>query len=163
VAQAVVVAGEQVDRDAVVGFPGVLDSAAALPAAVVSDASGVAVLEVFQGRLTDLRAVYRPVGSESEISTVPGDLEVAADTVVPGPPAAPEAVATAPLDGAVAVEWQPPTQDGGSPVTAYEVTATAEAGVRFALSADAPASVVVGPSARSVTLSGLQNGTPYRV
>jgi hypothetical protein len=65
----------------------------------------------------------------------------------PGPPI--DASATALVRGAVVV-WQAPASDGGSTITGYRVESTPEGFSR-----------IQNGSARSVTASGLKNGTSY--
>ena len=69
-----------------------------------------------------------------------------------GPPSAPRAVVLTPRSQAIVVQWQPPADTGGSPITGYRVWTMAGA-----------AEVRVGASATTATLSGLANGTEYTV
>jgi pimeloyl-ACP methyl ester carboxylesterase len=66
------------------------------------------------------------------------------------PPDAPATVTATPGNMRATVQWTPPTDDGGSPITGYEVIATPGA-----LSATVPA------TARSHQFTGLRNGTAY--
>lgn len=78
---------------------------------------------------------------------------VAADAMrfvqVAGLPGAPTGVSAAASDGRAQVSWAA-APDGGSPVTAYKVTAS-----------PGGASVSVGGTARSAAVTGLTNGTSY--
>ncbi|WBU37748.1 fibronectin type III domain-containing protein [Homoserinibacter sp. YIM 151385] len=67
---------------------------------------------------------------------------------------APAALAARPLDGALALSWEAPAQDGGSPVTGYEIAWTAPGLPRSEVQ------TVTGTSAR---IEGLANGTPVTV
>jgi hypothetical protein len=76
----------------------------------------------------------------------------AAPAVTPSTiPADASAVSAAAGDRSVTVSWEPPTDDGGSPVTGYQVQRAPD-GPWQTLSADA----------RSTTFSDLTNGTSYR-
>jgi len=67
-----------------------------------------------------------------------------------GPPGAPLNVIATAGDGQASVSWTPPASDGGSPITGYTVTST-PGGI----------SVSAGPSATSLTVTGLTNGVTY--
>jgi subtilisin family serine protease len=72
-----------------------------------------------------------------------------------GQPSAPHSVTVTPQKSAVRVSWAAPVTDGGAPVTGYQVTAfKGDALVR---------SVHVDGSTKSALLTGLANGTAYRI
>ncbi|HEY0492053.1 MAG TPA: fibronectin type III domain-containing protein, partial [Candidatus Dormibacteraeota bacterium] len=75
----------------------------------------------------------------------------ASAAVTPGAtaPAAPTAVMGTPGDGQATVSWTAPSDDGGSAITGYTVTASDGT------------TATAGGSALSATVSGLTNGTPY--
>jgi putative cell wall-binding protein len=65
-------------------------------------------------------------------------------------PGAPTSLAFTPGDGKVTISWAVPSSDGGSPITGYTVTTT-----------PGGSTVTAAASARSVTVTGLSNGTSY--
>jgi subtilase family serine protease len=65
-------------------------------------------------------------------------------------PGAPAALRVAPGDGSITLSWTPPKYDGGSNITGYTATAT-------------PGGATCTTSTTSCQLSGLTNGSPYRV
>lgn len=65
-------------------------------------------------------------------------------------PGAPCTITAAAGDGVVSVSWTPPANDGGASITQYLIT-----------SSPAGFSTTAGGATRTVTLSGLANGTPY--
>lgn len=65
-------------------------------------------------------------------------------SVVAGVPSAPQNVSATPGDGSVRIVWTPPSSDGGSAITSYEVTANG-----------APTACTASPC----SVSGLANGT----
>lgn len=65
-------------------------------------------------------------------------------------PGSPTAVTATARNGSATVAWKPPADNGGSPITAYTVTAS-----------PGGASVTVDGSATAVTVSGLINRTSY--
>ncbi len=64
---------------------------------------------------------------------------------IPGPPTA---VSATPGDASALVSWTAPASSGGSPITAYTVTSS-------------PGAKTCATGARSCTVGGLTNGTPY--
>jgi hypothetical protein len=91
---------------------------------------------------TDQRGVARPVGTGCE----PGAVEV------PDPPGAPRTVTASPGDGSARVSWAAPSSDGGSPITAYHVTASP---------GGQTCTWTAGPL--TCTIEALTNGTTYTV
>ena len=77
--------------------------------------------------------------------TGPAGLATATPATVPGPPQAVRGMAG---NTSVSVGWEPPTGDGGSPVTGYSVTAS-------------PGGNSCASTTTSCTISGLVNGDPY--
>lgn len=75
-----------------------------------------------------------------------------------GEPAAPTIQSAIPGDGQITVTWAPPSDDGGSGVVSYSVTASAT-GTTISQVIDATSD----PAPTSVVLSGLTNGTGYSV
>lgn len=76
-------------------------------------------------------------------------------TIVDPRPSAPASVRARPGDASVTLDWEPPLHLAGS-VTGYRIR-------RYGVSGNTVQSTVtVAASARSVTLTGLVNGTPYR-
>ncbi len=72
-------------------------------------------------------------------------------------PDAPSAVTVVPGDGSAAVSWQPPAEDGGSPITGYRVIYRAQTAASGGWT---PSNDIV--DAAPVTVTGLQNGTVYQ-
>lgn len=71
------------------------------------------------------------------------------------PPTQPRNVTAVPSDASLTATWAAPELDGGATVTGYQVTATA-AGA-------APVTVAVPGTATTADITGLTNGTAYRV
>jgi hypothetical protein len=92
--------------------------------------------------------------------TGPGATATATPASVPGAPKSPN---VAPTAGGATVSWYAPTDDGGSPVIGYLVTATGHltTGGMSVKTCSAPA--VPGISTYACDLVGLTNGTPYSV
>ncbi|MDP9021304.1 MAG: S8 family serine peptidase, partial [Actinomycetota bacterium] len=76
----------------------------------------------------------------------------AAVTALLRAPSAPRAVSATPSDGAVQLDWQPPADDGGTPITGYTVT-VAPGGQQLTLAA----------GTTSTRVAGLTNGVTYRL
>ncbi|HEY0693488.1 MAG TPA: fibronectin type III domain-containing protein [Kribbella sp.] len=70
-------------------------------------------------------------------------------------PGAPQSVTAQPANGMANVRWSAPLDAGTSPITGYQVTATPTTGTPIVLTA--------GPSATTVQVNGLVNGTAYGV
>lgn len=69
-------------------------------------------------------------------------------------PSAPQQVSATRGNASALIEWQAPAADGGTPITAYVVSAA---------SGGTGVTVVADPAARAVTLTGLANGLTYAV
>jgi N,N-dimethylformamidase beta subunit-like, C-terminal/Domain of unknown function (DUF4082)/Fibronectin type III domain/Bacterial Ig domain len=85
-----------------------------------------------------------------------GPVSAHSNSVTPpekAPPSPPRGVSAAPATKEALVSWKAPTLEGGSPITGYTVTPY--------VGATAQPPVSVGPSATSVTVTGLTNGTAY--
>lgn len=128
-----------------------LDAALGVPAdgrylvEVAGAGSGAVVDGVSAGWTT-----YASLGAY--VVEAPGcDPDPAPDPDAATAPPAPTGVTATAGPGRARVSWTAPTADGGSPVTSYSVTST-----------PGGATAVLGGDARSATLSGLANGTPYR-
>ncbi|HEU0129749.1 MAG TPA: carboxypeptidase regulatory-like domain-containing protein [Mycobacteriales bacterium] len=106
-------------------------------AGVVSSVWAPGVLLESQARVFEVRAGEDTPGVDTTITVVTT-------------PTAPVGVAVSPGDGSAKVTWQPPADDGHSPLTAFEVR-------------NAQGTVVASTSAtaRTATLTGLTNGTTY--
>jgi hypothetical protein len=77
-------------------------------------------------------------------------------------PDAPTGVTAVPGDGSAKVTITPPANDGGAPITSYEVTATDTAEVTpSAVRAAAAQTCTIHPPATSCTVTGLINGHSY--
>lgn len=81
---------------------------------------------------------------------LPAAADVTTGPPAPTTPGAPQAVAAAPDDKSVLVTWEAPAGDGGTPVTAYDVTA-------------GTTTVRTAATARTATIGSLANGTRYDV
>ena len=75
--------------------------------------------------------------------------------VAPGAPGAPGTLSAVAGDGAATITWAAPSDDGGSPITGYTVTASP------ASPASSGGTCSTTPPATSCTISGLTNGTAY--
>ncbi len=84
----------------------------------------------------------------------PSNADVVELTVRPPvlPPGPPTGVQVAPAPRALVVSWQPPLDDGGSPVQAYEAVSEPEG-----------ATCVVAAPATTCTIGGLNNGQSFTV
>jgi len=83
----------------------------------------------------------------------------------PTPPEAPTIVNAYPTsnDGEVFVSWTPPGNDGGEPITGWTVIAEDPALQRTTFGVDAQPSSPIPAGVNSFTLTGLTNGTTYRI
>lgn len=79
------------------------------------------------------------------------------NVIAPVRPGSPSQVVAAAGRGQITVSWTAPTNDGGAPLTGYEVTATPVGSTTPALTLSPAADTATG------TLDGLQNGTSYVV
>lgn len=93
-----------------------------------------------------------------EISSRDDDPDLMVYTEGSSAPVAPSGLLTSPGDGALAVSWTAPTEDGGSPVTGYVARAW-----DAAVGGSAVAQCVPDGTATTCTLEGLVNGTTYHV
>jgi hypothetical protein len=85
-----------------------------------------------------------------------GPPSAASNPVVPSTlPGAPQAVAATPGDASATVTWTPPAGDGGTPITAYTVTASGDGGNQTCTY------LVTTPETDTCTVGGLTDGTAY--
>ncbi len=125
------------------------DAAADVPLTVPEGSRG-GRLEGYAGSLSGWQASATTVALPSPA----GGYLVETPATAPGVPDA--GVATA-GNASAALSWTAPVTDGGSPLTAYVVRA-------FAAGSTTPAATaVVAPGALSGTVTGLANGTSYRL
>ena len=75
--------------------------------------------------------------------------------LVPGAPGAPGTLSAVAGDGAATLSWTAPSNDGGSPITGYTVTASP------ASPASPGGTCTATPPSTTCTISGLTNGTAY--
>ena len=124
--------------------------------------SPVAFVETVQAQ--HLRVTDLPKGGTCEfrvaaVSSLPGGVAATsgfatAGTAVAELPGAPTGVMVQPANEALFVSWQPPADDGGSPVTGFKV---------FYASGGEPEVVEVSGAATSVVVDGLLNRYVYTV
>ena len=127
-------------------------------------AAGSPVTFVSTAQAQLLRVSGLPKGATCEfrvaaVSSLSGDAAVmsgfaTAETVVAEAPGAPTGVTVQPAHEALLVSWQPPADDGGSPVTGFKV---------FYASGGDPEVVLVPGAATSTVVSGLLNRFAYTV
>jgi SpoIID/LytB domain protein len=92
----------------------------------------------------------------AEAGALPEDLSTAINvpTIPSGsPPAAPRSVSATPRPNEILVTWQPPADDGGSPITGYTITWRSSTG----------ASGTIPTTETSRTLRNLANGATYTI
>ena len=77
--------------------------------------------------------------------------------IAPGKPSAPAITMHAVTQTEIQFEWSPPTDNGGSPITGYRVW------IRIDDSSNFTRSVVLGPTIRTYTYTGLAAETPHEV
>lgn len=91
-------------------------------------------------------------GQAQEPVIIPSGFTYLAPATVPGPPTG---VSGTPGDGSVVLEWDAPSDDGGSPITDYLIEYSADGGATWETFDD-------GESATpGVTVTGLTNGVGY--
>ncbi|MFV0260077.1 MAG: fibronectin type III domain-containing protein, partial [Acidimicrobiales bacterium] len=120
---------------------------ATLSPASVTGSADTAVSGEITGLTANTTYYYRTTADDGDLTTVG---EIASFTTSVGAPGAPTDVAAVAGDGSATISWNPPADDGGSPITSYTVTAE-PGGATCAL--DAPAT--------SCVITGLTNGTAY--
>ena len=151
-------------------FPGTSSTVRFVATGVTTDAAGEATFYSFATPdLEEVIAVIRSGGIErvDEVGQVDATSDTSVSFTLPSAPGPPAGVATTPEGEAIAVAWEPPANDGESPITGYEISASQEsAGGSVRASVKAAASsktVTVGPDTRTVSLAGLAAGAVYRV
>ena len=113
--------------------------------------------------------VYVDVTAETEAGTSPAS-EPRVQVLLVDPPDTPQAVAVSPQGRSMRITWQPPNDDGRTPVTLYtavvrDATATSEVGSCLVYAASVRNDAAAAGSQRRIgcTVSGLVNGSTYTV
>ena len=126
-------------------------------------ASGVAELSNYTPQAGDvglrLQATVRYRDGHSADATDTKTARSATTEGVVGPPAAVASLTAAPGDGQVALTWQAPASDGGSPITGYEYRQSTDGGTTW--QPDWTAIADSDAQTTGHTVSGLTNGTAY--
>jgi titin len=116
------------------------------------------------GRSTTVTVTGLPAGTtyyfEVAVSDAAGASPVSrsVSAIIPGPPQAPIDVVANRGNGLVVLTWQPPTEDGGAPITGYQVFMGTKAGGEGQVP-------IASPGANSLLVHGepvkVDNGTTY--
>lgn len=116
--------------------------------AAASDATSAAVIGLMNG------APYTfTVHATNAIGNSPESASSSSVTTTPGTSTPPQYVSAVAQSGQASLQWLPPTNNGGSPIVSYTVTA---------IPGGRSVTVPVGPSTtQTATLTGLTNGTTY--
>ncbi len=124
---------------------------------VCSGAGSATTCTVDTSQARDVTAVFTGASTPTT-PTTPTSSTTTTTTLPPSvvPPGAPTSVRATPGNGQLVLTWNPPTRTGDSAISGYEYSLNSGAWTTFVASR-------VGSRALSGTITGLANGTSYRV